>query len=282
MIYRYFAILSLVCLLQISCNRAEYFPDKPLAFTKTVFVAHQCAGYLGKANTLESAKLGLQKLQAIECDIQMSADGSLWLSHDPNTPTCGEVTESIFPELSDSQIMSLNSCLGNVNGYSSLESVFKFIADSMPQAIISLDVKAWVPKSIKNVNLILQMNSLAQKIIELTQAYNLENRVFVESEVGDFLYYIRTKSSGIETYLATYGDFELGVARALNGGFTGISFKYMHKETITKESIAAIRRKGLKIQLWTVNDTSYIKEALQLQVDYIQTDNINYVTTLNK
>jgi hypothetical protein len=35
-------------------------------------------------------------------------------------------------------------------------------------------------------------------------------------------------SSFIETYLSTNGDFELGVSRALNAGFSGVSFKYKY------------------------------------------------------
>lgn len=37
-----------------------------------------------------------------------------------------------------------------------------------------------------------------------------------------------------------------------------------------------LRRKGKKIQLWTVNTESDILEALSINPDYIQTDNIGY------
>ena len=122
------------------------------------------------------------------------------------------------------------------------------------------------------------MNDLAQKIINLTLKYHLENRVLVESETGDFLYYIKTHTNAIETYLSSFGDFELGVSRALNSGFSGISFEYKFKEPITKELVDLIHRKGLKIQLWTVDGTSDIDEAIALNADYIQTDNIGYLS----
>jgi glycerophosphoryl diester phosphodiesterase len=37
-----------------------------------------------------------------------------------------------------------------------------------------------------------------------------------------------------------------------------------------------IRRKGLKVQLWTVNSDEDIQEAFSINPDYIQTDKLFY------
>lgn len=267
-------------LLQNSCERVEYFPDKPINSSETIFLAHHGAGNLDKPNTIESVIIGLNNLQGIECDIQMGLEGSLWLGHSPNTPGCESIEESVYAELSDNQICHLDSCLGNNFNTYRLDSVFKYISEQGKVKLISLDVKAWNPVSLINVNMIAQMNKLAQSIINLTNEYNLNGQVMVESETGDFLYYIRTHTEGIETYLLTNGDFELGISRALHGEFSGISFKYMFDEDITAEGINLIHRKGLKIHLWTLNDTTKIKDAILLGPDYIQTDNIDFVKNL--
>jgi glycerophosphoryl diester phosphodiesterase len=115
------------------------------------------------------------------------------------------------------------------------------------------------------------MNKMAQAIIDLTRQYHLENHVMVESETGDFLYYIRKNSNFIETYLTTLGDFELGVSRALDAKFSGVSFQFRTKETLIKEQVDLLHRKGLKIQLWLVNEVDEKQEALALGVDFIQT-----------
>jgi len=120
------------------------------------------------------------------------------------------------------------------------------------------------------------MNVIADKIIELTGKYNMYDRVLAESEVASFLTYLESHSKGIETYLTTLGDFERGIQIALKGGYTGISFKYMFDEEITSDHIYLIRKKGLKIQLWTVNDAEDIQEAISINPDYIQTDNLYY------
>ncbi len=72
------------------------------------------------------------------------------------------------------------------------------------------------------------------------------------------------------------GDFERAMQLCLKAGYAGIAFKYKFKEELTPDHIALIRRKGLKIQLWTVNSPEDINEALSINPDYIQTDNIEY------
>lgn len=259
------------------CERMQYFPDKPIGTHKTVFLAHHGGGSSYEANTLTAAFYGLNNLEGIECDIQMSANGSLWLGHLSKTQKCGAFEETNFANLSDETIIKIDSCLGKDIDYYQLDSVFKYMSEKTTGKVISLDVKPWTPSKLIDLNIISKMNKMGQSIINLTLKYSLLNRVMVESESGDFLYYIKTHSKGIETYLLTNGDFELGIARARNAEFTGISFKYKFDEDITAEHIKLLHRKGLKIQIWTLNDTTEINEAIALQPDYIQTDNVEYV-----
>jgi len=122
------------------------------------------------------------------------------------------------------------------------------------------------------------MNVIGEEIIALTNKYDLGGRIMIESETASFLNFVKNQSSGIETYLCTWGDFERGMLICLENGFSGISFYYKYKEAITKDHIYMIRKKGLKIQLWTVNDTNDIKEAFSLNPDFIQTDEIEFAS----
>jgi hypothetical protein len=98
----------------------------------------------------------------------------------------------------------------------------------------------------------------------------------VESETAYFLNYVKRNSSGIECYLQSWGDFERAMLLSLESGYAGISFKYKFKEDITADNIELVRRKGLKVQLWTVNSEEDLDEALLINPDFIQTDNLNY------
>jgi glycerophosphoryl diester phosphodiesterase len=279
-------ILILIFIIEIaaslSCDRVEYYPDKPVVFDKTFLLAHKGGGDYDAGNTLEGCILGFNLCDGIECDIQTSSENTLWLSHSPYLQSCGSFEEECFVLLSDQTIIETDSCLGRDINYTKLETIFKYMSNNYPGRFISLDVKAWTPCGISGINLIRTMNLIGQAIIDLTLKYQLENRVMVESENGDFLYYIKMNADYIETYLTSFGDFELGVSRALDAGFSGISFAYGVKEEITKEQIDLIHRKGLKIQLWTVNDSSEIKAAIAMNPDFIQTDNLQYLTNNNR
>jgi hypothetical protein len=182
------------------------------------------------------------------------------------------IGESCFGSRRTASIIQLDSCLGNDINYLQLEWVFEYMSINYPGSFLSLDVKPWKPCEVVNINVGHEMNTMAQKIISLAIAYQMEDRVMVESESGDFLYYVKTHSNKIQTYLLTLGDFELGVSRALDAGFSGVSFEYTTKEPITKDLVDLMRRKGLKIQLWTIKLAEDMEEALKLQPDFIQTD----------
>jgi glycerophosphoryl diester phosphodiesterase len=243
--------------------------------------AHKGGGDFDAGDTFEGCILGLNLFDGIEVDIQTSSDNTLWLSHSPLLPSCGSFPEDCFVSHNDAEIIEIDSCLGNDINFSKLETVFRYMNTNYPDKFISLDAKAWTPCGISGINLIRTMNLFAQAVIDLTLKYHLEDRVMVESENGDFLYYIMKNCDFIETYLTSFGDFELGVSRALDAGFSGISFAYKVKEPISRAQIDLIHRKGLKIQLWTVNDSIDITEAISINPDYIQTDNLEYKTHSN-
>ena len=76
--------------------------------------------------------------------------------------------------------------------------------------------------------------------------------------------------------MSPWGDFERGMLIALKKKLHGISFKYKFKESITADHVHLLHKKGIKIQLWVVNNLSDIEEAISMNPDFIQTDNIDY------
>jgi glycerophosphoryl diester phosphodiesterase len=255
-----------------SCERIEYFPDRPLAFEKTFIIAHKGGGNFDAGNTREACMYGLERADGIEVDIQKDDDDNLWLSHTSSLPACGPFGESCFGSRRTNSIIQLDTCLGNEINYTQLEWVFEHMSINYPHSFLSLDVKPWKPCELANINVGHEMNTMAEEIIRLATAYQIEDRVMVESESGDFLYYIKIHSDKIQTYLVTLGDLELGLSRALDAGFSGVSFQYKKNGPITKELVDLMRRKGLKIQLWTIEVADDIEEALELCPDFIQTD----------
>ena len=266
-----------------SCDKIKYYPDKDFIEVKTLILAHKAGGgddspY--QENSLEAAANSFSIVDGIEIDIQISKDRTIWLSHNADLQDCGGIMYDCFPEEYDSQIRELDSCNGDTYNYTILEDVFLLMSTSYPNKNISLDVKAWSPCAVTSGDVLGVMNVIADEIIRLTGKYNLQNQVMVESETATFLNYMKRNSSDIECYLTAFGDFERAMQLTLESGYSGISFKYKYKEEIGIEHIELIRNKGLKIQLWTVNSEEDINEALSINPDYIQTDNLKYFEQL--
>lgn len=259
----------------VACERVEYYPDRPLTDTQTRVLAHKGGGgSFGEGNSFEACVYGLDKLDGIEIDIQRGADNELWLSHSADVPACGSLGGTCFAALSRAKILQVDSCLGKTINFTTLETIFEYVSKNHPDKYLSLDVKAWTPCTIGGINVTREMNELAAAIITLTGKYNRQNKVMVESETGDFLHYVKTHTDEIETYLTSFSDFELAASRALDAGFSGISYQFNYNETIVKEQVDLLHRKGLKIQLWTIYGPDDLEKAKAVGADFIQTDDI--------
>jgi glycerophosphoryl diester phosphodiesterase len=265
-----------------SCQKIKYYPDRDYKETRTLFLAHKAGGNsVFKENTLKAADYGFNYLDGIEVDLQVSKDKTLWLSHDFKLGNCNGTNYNCFPETPDYQILLLDSCSGYSYNFTKLEDIFKLMNSKYKGKFISLDVKAWTPCGFSSSDIIGMMNVTADEIIKLTNKYNLQGKVMVESETATFLNHIKSNGPGIETYLTSLGDFERAVLLTLQSGFTGISFKYKFLEEINSQDIQMIRKKGLKIQLWTVDIEDDLKEAISINPDFIQSDNIDYLVKCN-
>lgn len=272
---RIFPNVILALAFALGCERVEYYPDKPLTDIQTRVLAHKGGGgSFGEGNSFEACAYGLERMDGIEIDIQRGADNELWLSHSSEVPACGSFNGKCFAALQRPSIIEVDSCLGNEINFTTLETIFKYVSENYPEKYLSLDVKAWTPCEVTGINVTREMNELGAAIIALTKKYQRQNKVMVESETGDFLYYVKTHTNEIETYLTTFSDFELGASRALDAGFSGISYQFKLNEIIVKEQVDLLHRKGLKIQLWTIYGPEDLEDAKALQPDFIQTDDL--------
>lgn len=274
-----FKLIGIVVLLQfVSCEKIKYYPDKGFQHVTTIFLTHRGGGFsIYPENSLSACEYGLMSLKGIEVDLQISKDKTIWLSHNAELGNCGSVSPGCFPEATDIEIMKLDSCYGDSINFVPLDKIFQRMATTFQDRFISLDVKAWTPCKISSSDIPGMMNLIADEIIKLTNKYSLQNRVMVESETATFLNRVKKYGNGIGFYLTSFGDIERAMQLCLESGFTGISYKYKCGEEITSDHIRLLRLNNLKIQLWTVNDTNYLKEAFSLNPDFIQTDNAEYV-----
>jgi glycerophosphoryl diester phosphodiesterase len=283
---KFVILISITSYLFYSCDKIKYYPDKDYQEVKTLILAHRAGGggtSNFQQNSLEAAGYGFSIVDGIEVDIQLSKDRTLWLYHGAELPECGGAVYECFPEVSDNQLIELDSCNGDEFDFSKLEDIFALMSINYPQKHISLDVQPWYPCAFTSVNIVGEMNVIADEIIRLTEKYNLQNCVMVESQTATFLDNIKSNSIGIECYLTSWGGIERAMLLALTAGYTGVSVKFKpeNEEEVTAEDIYLMRTKGLKIQLWTVNSEEDLRDALSINPDYIQTDNLSYFEQLH-
>jgi glycerophosphoryl diester phosphodiesterase len=277
----YIGFLLAIQLTSTSCKKIKYYPDKEYGGTTTRFLAHRAGTQMGNpASTIEAIKTGFSNLDGIEVDIQISKDGTLWISHDNVVIGCDKSSGQCFSLLTDSDIVMNNYCALNTFTYERLEVVLDLMSKYYKDSYLSIDFKLWSPCNSSEWNIFNTFENVANEIIELTDTFNLENQVMVESETAEFLDYIKEGNPNIKCFLTAFGDFERGMLKALENGYDGISFQYKFDEEINSQHVELLHRKGLQIQLWTVNSQADIDEAISLKPDFIQTDNLDYVIKL--
>ena len=269
-------LLFLSFIVLAGCTKVKYYPDRPVTFDRTRFIAHRAGGHGDyRENTLEAAIGGFSVLDGIETDIQISRDTTIWMSHSETPEPCDNPDGKCFEALTDDQISQIDTCLGPGEQYSRLNDVFRYMEQHHDTSYISLDVKAWKPCDLSFPNTLQSLNKLGDEIIRLVKTHHLQNHVMVESETASFLRHIKRNSTGIICYLTTFGDFDRGMGIALEYGLDGLSFEYKFKDDITAGEVNLLHKKGLRIQVWTVDEPQYLKEAFSIGVDFIQTDELN-------
>lgn len=265
-------IASILFILLYGCKKdATIYPDKETQHKGTMVLAHKAGGGSNnpyKENTLEAAVYGFAHLDGIETDVQKSRDGTLWLYHDEIIQNA-EGKDKRIPGLTDEEIKDIIQ--KNALQINTLEEVLKWKQANNNREYISLDIKPWLPTRYSNTQGYLI--ELADEICRLSRKYDCGETLLAECENAVCLQRIREGDPGIACYLCTYGDYDKGAYRALKVGFAGLSFRYT-EGNITKEQIEELHSKGLRIQLWTINDKTAIENAMKLAPDFIQTDNV--------
>ena len=252
--------------------------------SETLILGHRAAGNIWYGseligNSFEAVKFGYSNLDGIEVDLQMSKDSTLWLIHDNEIVNCNNDTIPVCL-LTDNEISIINECIEG--SLISLEDLFDYLSKQDNKKFVSLDMKA-----VTNANCF-DNNSheewielISEKIVKLYNKYNPNCIVAVESWDIKFLELIKNKRNEIETYLLIWNSIKYSdLIYVKNTGIYGISCNF--DSGISKSIIDSAKNLNLKIQLWTPNSETDLKDAINLNPFAIQTDNVNYFITNEK
>lgn len=261
------------CLVTFSCKKIESYDDKPVAYHGTRVIAHKggpvwpFGSFTG--NTLDACVYGFEHADGVEVDVQMSRNGTLWLYHDEFFSACDVNGKGHIPAYTDEEIGEHIACMGNGYTLNTLEDVFAHHRFHGLTDFVVLDVKSWLPTQYSNTPGF--WLTLAEEIVRLAHVYNMEPYVQVECENALMLNRVK-KLSSLETFLATNCDLQSGIRKALKEGYTGISHR-ADCNILNADDVKLMHRKGMRVQLWVVNDAADKLIAEQNEVDFIQSDN---------
>ena len=264
---------SLLLPLIYSCNRIDYLTPNEISIEKTVVLAHRASGDTPgyQRNSLKAAIYGFTTLDGIEVDVAISKDHGLWLTHDSKVKSI----DKYFINVPDEDIANIKDDHGNPY-YDKLEDVLAYMETTKDDNFISLDVK-YPFEIITNKT----HKVVAKKISDMVNQYHLQGHVYIESNSIGFLKKIKNENNQLDTYYMCFGNYEKGVNTASQNKFTGISFAYGRDDELISESVELAHQLGVKVLVYTVND-AMINEVYPLNVDIIETDNMDFYDIVNQ
>lgn len=287
-IYAYVTLIVGACFMCfISCGRPSPL-DTPINF-----LGHKGGGsnnyndvYI--ENTLPIVQSAFDRLDGAELDIQMSLDGTPWIWHNSSLDgyICDNSSrEDTIPKMRDVDIEKIKICHKNKSDRIYKLSEIVNWSNTTPDGIyISLDIKISFSKNTfslygdRNGYLI----QLATSLATVFENYKFTKKTLAEIDSQLFCTTLKSFSStkDIVTCFMRYEPMENKIKNAVKLGYDGLSCNYTDA-SVTKETIEAAHRAGLKVQLWTPYYRDELRVAFAMNPDFIQTDNIYAKQALN-
>ncbi len=100
-------------------------------------------------------------------------------------------------------------------------------------------------------------------MIKLAKVYQLEEYIIFENSFPSVLSWARGKSDKVKVYINSYGDFEKAMLESLKYKFDGISFKSNFADSLDRDKINLLHRKGLRLMAWNIPDSAYRQSLFQ-------------------
>ena len=230
---------------------------------KTLVWGHRGAASCAPENTLESFALAeSQGADGIELDIQLSRDGQIVVCHDETldrvSSGSGNVKDHTLAELKALEFNKTHPEYAHAR-IPTLQEVYELVRPT--RMLINVELKTGV----------YHYDGIVDKVLELTAAEGMEDRVIYSSFNHYSLVELKKKNPAVRTGLL-YSDQAIDVhtyARKVVGADA------LHPALYHMQDLAYVKKAhalGLATRVWTVDEELYIKMLLQMGVEGIITN----------
>ncbi len=209
-------------------------------------IGHRGAKTYEIENTLDGFKKAIELgANAIECDVRLSADGQLVLSHDNNLK---KVYGKDMP-LRSASLKELKELTGNK--LATLQEVLQATDDHVEKILVELKEPGY-----------------EKDVLDVIEKGNLRSKVIVISFHEDVIALIRNLDDEVETGLI-YAKYKNPIEAALNlkAQYLLPLYRFVHRRDIAKA-----HKSGLKVIVWTINSKHEAQLFAAKDVDGIATD----------
>ncbi len=272
------AILWLGTLLLQACQVTEIQSSHNLLEGKILTVVHGCSGFITYRNTIPpntivAAQRSLaEHADAVEMDVQRSADGALVVFHDgeleKQTTCSGCVGEMDWAALQDCRYKTRHNTLDGVYKLPLLDSMLAAIVATQPQGLLFLNTKHDSPCDPGNVPG--AYANFAKELVGCIRQYGVSDRVIVESMSAEFLREVRNIAPELKL-LFDDEDFERGMEIVRENGFLGLAIS---NGIVTEAQVRQAHAAGYWLGIWGVKVMADTRKAVQKGPEFIMTDDL--------
>jgi glycerophosphoryl diester phosphodiesterase len=279
--YNFLVLLTIIFLVS-GCEKVDLNEINNLNGNKITLIGHGGSGFESPQNPLpHDSYSSLIKaveaygLEMVEADVQMSADGAIFMYHDNTLESKTDCFGCLF--FKDSEVLkncryrsSLRSNLFLNEKLNEVETVLAKFAERAVKPIVIFDIKLALPEC-GDFDYNNYRQRFVDEIVRLVTLYDATDWCIVESDRFDFLLTLKDQLPEIKlSFIASTRTDEM-IINVVNNGIYMIS---SHKDLITGAFIQSIHDNGLRVALYGVKTRSGAVEAINKSPDFIYTDNI--------
>lgn len=257
-----------------SVRRLPDSPPLPQAEVRDCFiVAHRGWSAVYPENTLLAARMAAQAgADGTEFDVYATRDGVVVLMHDKTlqrtTNGTGEITSKTLAELRELDAGSWKDPQFAGEGVPTLDEALRTLKGSGCMPVIEI-----------------KMPGISERVVQAVRELDMVEQVAIIAFNGEVVREIRTlepriacawlSSEKLTGTVAERADWIVAQANSYQTEMVDLNYNML-----SRELIAELKRRGLQVWCWTVNDPAVMEALLRWGVDSITTDRVDVLVQL--